>query len=70
MNQCILAMSVPAAEYSWWKFIGNLRWEKKSEKAWCFRDPIDSAKFEHILKFKNCVYFQNSTFQVLIDKLP
>lgn len=25
MNQCISAMSVPAAEYWWWKFIGGLK---------------------------------------------
>lgn len=30
----------------------------------------DSAKFGHILKYKNCVYFQNSTFQVFIIKIP
>lgn len=33
VNQCILAMSVPVAEYWWWKFIGSLKMgEEKGKK--------------------------------------
>lgn len=55
MNQCILAMSVPVAEYWWWKFIGNLKMGEEKWKSLMFRDPTDSAKFEHILKYKKKV---------------